>query len=157
MRQQRVEWQAEVSARYRLLIKEGLAATIFDPGGQQIKGTVRLVAPTVSTDTGRALVYVSLPPEAHTPIGLYAKGQIELGAEPALTVPDIALVARDGISYVFTLDGKERAGRVRVETGRRNSGEVEILSGLDRSAQVVTTGGAFLSDGALVRVEGTAR
>ncbi len=157
VRQQRVEWQAEVSARYRPLIKEGLAATIFDPGGQQIKGIVRLVAPTVSTDTGRALVYVSLPAEAHAPIGLYATGHIELGTEPALTVPDTALVARDGISYVFTLDGKERVTRVRVEIGRRNFGEVEILSGLDRSARVVTTGGAFLSDGALVRLEGAAR
>jgi len=157
VRQQRVEWQAEVSARYRPLIKQGLTATIFDPGGQQIKGTVRLVGPTVSPDTGRALVYVSLPPDAHAPIGLYATGQIEFGAEPALTVPDTALVARDGISYVFILDGGARATRVRVETGRRNSREVEILSGLDRSAQVVTTGGAFLSDGALVRVEGAAR
>ena len=157
VRQQRVEWQAEVSARYRSLLKEGLTATIFDPGGQQIKGTVRLVAPTVSTDTGRALVYVSLAPEAHAAIGLYATGQIELGTEPALTVPDTALVARDGISYVFTLDGEARARRVRVEIGRRNFGEVEILSGLDRSAQVITTGGAFLSDGALLRVEGAAR
>ncbi|MBW9051205.1 efflux RND transporter periplasmic adaptor subunit [Rhizobium mesosinicum] len=157
VRQQRVEWQAEVSARYRSFMKEGLAATISNPGSQQIKGTVRLVAPTVSTDTGRALVYVSLPPEAHAPIGLYATGQIELGSKPALTVPDTALVARDGINYVFTLDGEARARRIRVETGRRNVGEVEILSGLDRSAQVVTTGGAFLSDGALVRVEGAAR
>jgi hypothetical protein len=30
---------------------------------------------------------------------------------------------------------------------------VEILSGLDRSANIATTGGAFLSDNALVRVE----
>lgn len=157
VRQQRVEWQAEVSARYRPLIREGLAATIFDPGGQQIRGTVRLVAPTVSTDTGRALVYVSLPSEAHAPIGLYATGQIELGAQSALTVPDTALVTRDGMSYVFILDGEARARRVRVEVGRRNFGEVEILSGLDRSAQVVTTGGAFLSDGALLRVEGATR
>nr|WP_312872514.1 efflux RND transporter periplasmic adaptor subunit [Rhizobium viscosum] len=157
VRQQRIEWQAEVSARYRPLLKEGLAATIFDPGGQQIRGTVRLVAPTVSTDTGRALVYVSLPPEAHAPIGLYATGQIEFGAQSALTVPDTALVTRDGMNYVFTLDGEARARRVRVEIGRRNSGDVEILSGLDRSAQVITTGGAFLSDGALLRVEGAAR
>ncbi|MFA1672149.1 efflux RND transporter periplasmic adaptor subunit [Rhizobium mongolense] len=157
VRQQRIEWQAEVSARYRPLIKEGLAATIHRPGDQQMEGMVRLVAPTVSADTGRALVYISLPAGAHPPIGLYATGQIELGAEPALTVPETALVVRDGISYVVAVDGDKRVTRVRVETGRRNGDEVEILSGLDPSAEVVSTGGAFLSDGALVRVEGEAR
>jgi len=156
VRQQRVEWQAEVSARYRPLIREGLSATIFGAGRQQIEGTVRLVAPTVSTDTGRALIYISLPAEAHPPIGLYATGQIKLGIEPALTVPEAAIVVRDGLSYVFTVDEAQRATRIRVETGRRNEGEVEIASGLDRSAEVVTAGGAFLSDGALVRLEGAA-
>lgn len=63
---------------------------------------------------------------------------------------------RDGISYVFTVGPDRRVARVRVETGRRNGGEVEILSSLDRAAEVVTTGGAFLADRALVRVEGEA-
>jgi len=154
VRQQRIEWQAEVSARYRPFIKEGLTALIDGPAGQQMRGTVRLVAPTISTDTGRTLVYVSLPAGSHPPIGFYATGRIELRITPAVAVPETALVARDGIYYVFTIDAKERVRRVRVETGRRNDGEVEIVSGLARSAMVVTTGAAFLSDGARVRVAG---
>ena len=42
--------------------------------------------------------------------------------------------------------------RIRVETGRRNDTEVEIVSGIDQSSKVVTAGGAFLSDNALVKV-----
>ncbi len=156
IRQERVEWQAEVSARSLPRIKEGLTATIAGPGDRRAKGTVRLVGPTVSTDTGRAVVYVALPAEAHPPIGLYVTGQIELETTSALAVPETALVLRDGIAYVFTVDEDKRASRVRVETGRRNGREVEILSGLDREANVVTAGGAFLSDNALVRVEGEA-
>lgn len=156
IRQQRVEWQAEVSARYLPRIRKGLTATFAGPGDRRVKGTVRLVGPTVSADTGRALAYVALPAEAHPPIGLYVTGQIELETTAALTVPETALVLRDGIAYVFTVDAGKRASRVRVETGRRNGREVEILSGLDRSAVVVTTGGAFLSDRAFVRVEGEA-
>lgn len=156
IRQQRVEWQAELSARYLPRIKEGLTATIVGPGDRRVKGTVRLVGPTVSTDTGRALAYVALPAEAHPPIGLYVTGQIELETTAALTVPETALVLRDGIAYLFTVDASKRVSRVRVETGRRNGAEVEILSGLDPSAEIVTTGGAFLSDKALVRVEGEA-
>ncbi|MCF3638950.1 efflux RND transporter periplasmic adaptor subunit [Rhizobium sp. TRM95111] len=153
IRQQRVEWQAEVSARYLPRIREGLTATIVGPDDRRVRGTVRLVGPTVSTDTGRAIAYVSLPAEARTPVGLYVIGQIELETTAALTVPEAALVLRDGIAYVFTVDAEKRASRVRVETGRRNGSEVEILSGLDRSTDVVATGGAFLSDRALVRVE----
>ncbi|MER8396790.1 efflux RND transporter periplasmic adaptor subunit [Mesorhizobium sp. M1348] len=156
VRQQRVEWQAEVSARYLPRIKEGLTATIISPEGR-VKGTVRLVGPTVSTDTGRVLAYVALPADAHPPIGLYVTGQIELATTQAVTVPETALVMRDGIAYVFTVDTDRRASRVRVETGRRNGSEVEILSGLDPWADVVTAGGAFLSDRALVRVEEDAR
>ena len=157
IRQQRVEWQAEVSARYLPRIKEGLTATIIGPDGRRLKGTVRLVGPTVSTDTGRALAYVTLPSEARPPTGLYATDQIELDSTPALTVPESALVLRDGISYLFTVDADRRTSRIRVETGRRKDSEVEIVSGTDRSADVVTAGGAFLSDRTLVRVEETIR
>ncbi|RWE70237.1 efflux RND transporter periplasmic adaptor subunit [Mesorhizobium sp.] len=157
VRQQRVEWQAEISARYLPLIKAGLIATIVGPGERRMQGTVRLVAPTVSTDTGRALAYVALPAQAHPPIGLYVTGEIELAATAALTVPETALIMRDGIAYVFTVGSDKRALRVRVETGRRNGSEVEILSGLDPWADVVAAGGTFLSDRALVRVEEDAR
>ncbi|WP_150851966.1 efflux RND transporter periplasmic adaptor subunit [Sinorhizobium arboris] len=157
VRQSRVEWQAEVSARYLPRIKEGLGTVIAGPGDRRIAGTVRLVGPTVSTDTGRAIVYVTLPAEDHPPVGIYVTGQIELQSTSALTVPETALVFRDGINYIFTVDADHRASRVRVETGRRNAGEVEILSGIDRSTSVVKSGGAFLSDNALVRVEGEAQ
>ncbi|RWB31292.1 MAG: efflux RND transporter periplasmic adaptor subunit [Mesorhizobium sp.] len=157
VRQQRIEWQAEVSARYLPHISQGLEAAIESPGDGRIEGKVRLVGPTVSTDTGRAIVYVTLPPEDHPPVGIYVTGQIELQSTSALTVPETALVFRDGINYVFTVDADRRAARVRVETGRRNGAEVEILSGIDRSASVVKSGGAFLSDKALVRVEGEAQ
>lgn len=156
IRQQRVEWQAEVSARYLPRIEKGLTAMIISSGDRRLEGGVRLVGPTVSADTGRVIAYVSLPAEAHPPTGLYVTGQIELETTPALAVPETALVLRDGITYIFVVNKNKRASRVRVETGRRSGGEVEILSGLDGSAYVVATGGAFLSDGALVRVEGEA-
>lgn len=153
IRQRRIEWQAEVSARYLPHISEGLRATIDGPEGP-IEGKVRLVAPSVGTDTGRAIVYVALPEGSHPRVGLYVTGNIELETTPALTVPETAITFRDGLSYVFVANEASRARRIRVETGRRNSGEVEILSGIDPSAKVVTAGGAFLSDNVLVQIAG---
>lgn len=157
VRQQRVEWQAEVSARYLRSMKEGLVATIAGPDDRRIEGKVRLVGPTVSVDTGRAIVYVTLPTDDHPPSGLYATGHIELQTTPALTVPETALLFRDGLDYLFTVNEESRVTRVRVETGRRDGGEVEIRSGIDMSASVVKSGGAFLSDNALVKVAGEAQ
>ncbi|EJB06475.1 RND family efflux transporter, MFP subunit [Rhizobium leguminosarum bv. trifolii WSM597] len=155
VRQQRVEWQAEVSARYLPRISEGLSVRINGPGGQVIDGKVRLVGPSVSTDTSRAIVYVALPTDVRPRTGLYVTGNIELQTSPALTVPETAIVFRDGISYLFTSGEDQRVKKVRVETGRRNNGEVEIVSGIDRSAKVVNSGGAFLSDNDLVKIAET--
>ncbi|ARO26405.1 efflux RND transporter periplasmic adaptor subunit [Rhizobium sp. S9] len=152
VRQQRIEWQAEVSARYLPRISEGLRVKINGPDNEVIEGKVRLVGPSVSTDTSRTIVYVALPADARPRTGLYVTGNIELQTSPALTVPETAIVFRDGISYVFTAAADQRVQRVRVETGRRNNGEVEIVSGIERSTKVVTSGGAFLSNNDLVKI-----
>lgn len=152
VRQQRIEWQAEVSARYLPRISQGLSVQVNGPEGRAIEGKVRLVGPSVSTDTSRAIVYVTLPDDTRPRTGLYVTGNIELQTSPALTVPETAIVFRDGISYVFTASEDQRVQRVRVETRRRNDGEVEIVSGIDRTSKVVTSGGAFLSDNDLVKI-----
>ncbi|WP_209891400.1 efflux RND transporter periplasmic adaptor subunit [Rhizobium leguminosarum] len=155
VRQQRVEWQAEVSVRYLPRISEDLSVRINGPDGHAIDGKVRLVGPSVSTDTSRAIVYVALPTDVRPRTGLYVTGNIELQTSPALTVPETAIVFRDGISYLFTSGENQRVQKVRVETGRRNNGEVEIVSGIDRSSKVVSSGGAFLSDNDLVKIAET--
>nr|WP_321981203.1 efflux RND transporter periplasmic adaptor subunit [uncultured Cohaesibacter sp.] len=157
LRQNKVEWQAEVPALYLPRLNSGLDAAIEGPDGNEIKGTVRLVGPTVDTDTGRAIIYVSLPQEQNPRVGLYATGVILLGSKDALTVPESALVFRDGINYVFSIGSDKRAKRLLVKTGRRFNNEVEILSGVEDTDNVVESGGAFLSDGALVKIVGEAQ
>lgn len=156
VRQDRIEWQAEVDARQLAQVSVGQVARLTLPDGSAVEGRVRMAAPTLSTDTGRAQVYVSLPGGSGAHPGMYASGSIELPATAALTLPESALVLRDGRSDVYALaaDGAKVA-RHTVETGRRREGRVEILSGLDAAARVVASGGAFLSDGAAVRIAGS--
>jgi len=154
VRQGRTEWQAEVPARYLPDIVPGLTATISGPADERISGKVRLVGPTLNPETARAIVYVELPAAGKLPMNFFASGHIELETAPALTVPETALTFLDGMSYVFTVNDENRVSRVRVQTGRRHAGEVEIVAGLDESALVVAAGGPFLSDNSLVRIEG---
>ncbi|PZM16497.1 efflux transporter periplasmic adaptor subunit [Rhizobium tubonense] len=156
-RQQRIEWQAEVPTRYLAQIRQGQTTEIKGPDGTTFRGTVRLVAPTVNTETGRSIVYVTLPTEPQPHAGLYVSGTVDIGIKGALTVPESTLVFKDGINYIFTIDQANRVHRTRVDVGRRRDSRVEITSGLSGDEALVQTGGAFLSEGALVNVVRTAQ
>jgi len=153
VRQGRIEWQAELDAQQLARVKVGQKALVKLPSGSVIPGTVRLTAPTLSTSTGRAIVYVSLAAGRGARSGMFASGSIELAQTTALTLPESALVVRDGRVdvYVLSADGAKVARRT-VQTGRRREGRVEVLSGIDAAARVVASGGAFLSDGVAVKV-----
>jgi multidrug efflux pump subunit AcrA (membrane-fusion protein) len=98
------------------------------------------------------LVYVDLPVSTAIRAGVFARGEVALGELPAVTVPQSALVLREGFAYVFRLEGSDRVALTKVETGRRQGERVEIVSGLPATAQVVDNGAGFLADGDLVQV-----
>jgi membrane fusion protein (multidrug efflux system) len=72
----------------------------------------------------------------------------------ALTVPEEALVPVGTEQLVYrVVDGK--AQRIKVRTGTRRGGTVEILDGLSQGDTVVTAGQMKLRDGVAVAVAGT--
>ena len=84
--------------------------------------------------------------------GMFARGEFELGATPALTVPQSTVVVRDGFSYVYRVGADQRVAQLKVQTGRLAGDKVEIMGGLPADAPLVATGAGFLNDGDLVRV-----
>lgn len=151
IRQERLEWRAEVVAEDLARIRPGQGATLAVPGAGTATGTVRAVAPALSARTRTATVYIDLPAGAAR-AGMFASGSIQAGDPlPALSVPAAAVVQRDGRSLVFAVvDGAARERRVA--TGRRQGERVEITAGLSADVRVVASGGAFLSDGDPVAV-----
>ena len=152
VRQGKVEWRAEMDAQQLALVREGDIAHVTLPGGQQIDGQVRLVSPTLSTSTGRGLIYISLPSGANVRPGIFAEGVVDLASKPALTLPRSAIVMRDGRAYVYLVDGNGKTSSRQVTMGRSRGDRVEITSPFDKQATVVLSGGAFLSEGAQVTV-----
>lgn len=152
LRQNRLEWRAEASAEQLGDIAPGQNARLHLADGSQVEGRVRLLAPTLDPATRKALVYVDLPPGSAARAGMFASGEI-LGATTAATVlPSAAVILRDGHSYVFPVDTQDVVTQLKVDTGRRRGGEVEILTPLPADARIVASGGAFLNDGDTVRV-----
>jgi hypothetical protein len=83
---------------------------------------------------------------------MFARGEFELGATDALTVPQRALVVRDGFNYLFRLGEGNRVSQLKVQTGRLAGDRVEVVSGLPADTRIVVNGAGFLNDGDLVRV-----
>lgn len=151
----RLEWRAEVTAAELMRIRPGLAATLVTPGGQTVAGRVRTVAPTVDPQTRTALVYVDLPAGAAAAgarAGMFARGSFELGRASALSLPQTAVIQREGFSYAFRVDEASRVVQTKVEVGRRSGDRIEITAGLTPQTRVVASGVGFLADGDRVRV-----
>jgi HlyD family secretion protein len=160
IRQGRLEWRGEVTSSELPRISVGTNVVVTAPGGAQLKGRVRMLAPTVDVASRNGLVYVDLlgavpggkaVAGAFKP-GMYAQGEFELGSSGALTVPQSAVVVRDGFSYVYSVGGDQRVSQRKVQVGRIVGNQVEIQSGIKAEDRLVVSGGSFLSDGDLVRV-----
>jgi hypothetical protein len=154
IRQNRIEWHAEVTATQVRNLAIGQVVTMSLPDGSKIGGAVRQISPALAADL-TTTVYVRLNDSASeiARIGMYLQGAIAIGASEALTVPASSIVVRDGREYVFTLAADDTVAQTSIKTGRRHGADVEIIDGLSTAQIVVTQGGGFLNDGDLVRVE----
>lgn len=152
IRQQRLEWRAEVPASDLGRIKPGQPAMLTTPGGQRVTGKVRSVAPTVDAASRNGLVYVDLVPGSEARAGMYARGELQFGQAAGLTLPQSAVLLRDGYPVALRVGADNRVSLAKITVGRRQGDRVEVLSGLATDARVVASGGAFLGDGDLVKV-----
>jgi hypothetical protein len=106
----------------------------------------------VDAATRNGIVYVDLPQPALLKAGMFARGEFETGQSAALTLPQTAVLLRDGFSYVFKLGADNRVTQTKVSVSRRSGDRIEVTSGLEPTARVVASGAGFLSDGDTVRV-----
>ena len=122
-----------------------------------VTGRIRAVTPGVDAQTRTGTLYADLPEPGTLKPGVYVEGRIVTGEGPVLTLPTAAIVQRDGHSYVFTVNDKQQAARLRVRTGQAVNGQTAILEGLKPGDKVVVDGAGFLGEGDRVRVVTAAR
>ena len=152
IRQGRLEWRAEVAAAELALIRPGQAVRVTAAGSAPVAGKVRMVAPTVDPNTRNGIVYVDLPQPGAAKAGMFARGEFETGSSSGLTLPQSAVLLRDGFSYVFKLGADNKVVKAKVGVGRRVGDRIEVTAGLDANSRVVASGGGFLADGDTVKV-----
>ena len=153
VRGQRLEWRAEVPAVALSRLKPGLPVTVKALDGTPVSGTLRQLSPMVNTGTRNGLAYIDLPGDSGLAAGMYVSGYIALPEREALTIPEAAIVLRDGNRYLMRVGDDNRVHEVKVQTGRRQGHAIELLDGARLAdGRYVASGGAFLIDGDLVQV-----
>ncbi len=152
IRDGRLEWRAELPESELIQVAPGAKALLAGPDGAAVEGTVRVVSPALDARSRTGTVYVDLPAPGALRAGMYAQGDLVLGARPARTLPDQAVVERDGYRYVFVLGEGDVVEQRRVTLGARQESLVEVIDGVQADERVVVEGAGFLSDGDRVRV-----
>lgn len=152
IRDGRLEWRAAVAVTDLDQLAPGQVATIRIEGHEPVQGALRMIAPAIDTQTRDGLVYVDLPLHGAIRAGAFARGHVEVGEDLALTVPQSAVLPRDGFDYVMHVSAASTVVMRKVSLGRRIGGRIEITQGLAASETVIASGLGFLSEGDTVRV-----
>lgn len=111
-----------------------------------LKGTLRLVEPVIGTQSRLGRARIAVDDESGVRAGMYVEAEILVAEHDVIAVPVTAVGSGPDGTSVMKVAG-DSVQRVVVQTGIRDGGWVEILSGLAAGDVVVTKAGAFVRDG----------
>lgn len=119
-------------------------------------GKVAVINPVAGRENRLFTVKIRVEnPEFQLLPGMFAEIILaEDEARPVLTVPRNALTSRKGQNYVFLVDDEGKARQTAVETGAIFDDDLEIKSGLQAGALVITDNLDKLKDGDSISVYG---
>jgi membrane fusion protein (multidrug efflux system) len=120
--------------------------------GREFEGVVSAVGSRVDAVTRAVLVRAIIPNEdrALRP-GMLLTVRVVTDERFALSVPERSVVQIADRAYIYVIDADRTAHRTAVQLGLRQAGAVEIVTGLEEGAEVVTEGVVKLRDGATVQ------
>jgi membrane fusion protein (multidrug efflux system) len=143
-------------------LKPGQPVTVLVDAypGKGFTGSVYAIEPGVDDQTRTVQMRARVAnPELRLRPGMFARVQVQLGVrEKAVWIPEAAIVPRGQDSYVYRVTGAGGPGEngggkaelVKVQTGARKVGEVEIVKGIAGGDLVVTEGTQRLGPGSSV-------
>ena len=135
-------------------VRKGQEATIEVDSvpGRTFTGNVVARAPVVDPETRTARVIIDieneeeiLKPGMHARVAIVASHR-----DDAQVIPISALQERNGRQFIFVSEADKVARRRYVTTGIRDGELVEVLSGIESDAMVITLGSRLVQDGSTI-------
>jgi membrane fusion protein (multidrug efflux system) len=134
------------------IVREGapVQISVAPYPGERFEGRIFFVSPTLDPGSRRLLIKAWVPnPDRRLRPGLFAEIEAEIDRrEDAILLPEAAVAADLTGPYVWRVGAEERAERVRIETGLRLDGKVEVRAGLSAGDRVVAAGVHKVTEGA---------
>jgi membrane fusion protein (multidrug efflux system) len=145
----------QVSERYLRAVRAGGSIEIrLDAFPQHVRqGTIYAIDSHIDRQNRSVSVRARLPnPDGQLRPGLFARVRLIVEQRPnAILVPEEAVIPKGARRYVYrVIDGEARMTEITL--GLRQTGAVEIISGLEAGDVVITAGQAKVRDGTKVEV-----
>jgi membrane fusion protein (multidrug efflux system) len=120
-------------------------------------GTIYAIEPAVDEATRTVLIRARIAnAESKLRPGMFGRVQLQLAVrEKAVWIPEQAIVPKGQDAFVFRV-ANGKAELVKVQTGARRIGEVEIRNGISAGDMVVTEGTQRIGPGSAVSLMGDA-
>ena len=151
VRDGRLELDAQVPETDLGLIRPGQSAVISSDQVGETTGSVRIVTPEVNPTSRLGIARIALTRGVGFHPGMFAKAQIDVGSQPAITVPTAAVLYRENRAGVFVVNAENQV-RFQAVTIRSRSEAMSAVEGLAAGARVVVEGAGFLGDGDRVSI-----
>jgi membrane fusion protein (multidrug efflux system) len=136
-------------------LRSGQSAEIrTDNGSSPVSGRLILLSPGVDAVSGSVTAYVGLPPDAGLKPGRFVSARIISNERlDCLAVPSESLVKDSEEGWIISVVTGGRSKRIKVKTGLRDNGMVEVESKeLKKGMTVITLGTYALPDNTKVHV-----
>ena len=151
-----IELDAEVPEHELSRLRVGGAARVVLPSGETVPGEIRRIDPDVDPAEKLGRARIALPQHPGLRSGGFARALIAHDERSSPMAPEAALrFSTDGES-VLTVDAEGKVKSVRVKTGARSGGRVELLEGPAAGERVIVGGAAFVLEGDAVEAIETA-
>jgi HlyD family secretion protein len=152
-----VEMIGQVAEQDMADLKVGQTAEVSMIGyTQPFQGRIWLLGAVIDPQTRLGEVRIALAPNPALRPGAFAHASVTLARARRPVLPQTAVMADNGGSYVYVVGRDDQVQRRAVHVGNVVPAGVVIAQGLSGQEQVVTMDGGFLHSGEKVTVERTA-
>jgi RND family efflux transporter MFP subunit len=124
----------------------------IDGIGEAFNGRVSEIVPSVDPSSRTFTAKIDLPPTPGRRSGLFGRATFRFGERKTIAAPESAVSSRGQMKWMFVVDHGVARARI-VTLGERQSGMVEVLSGVSAGEQVVAPAPNGLVDGTPVERE----
>lgn len=151
VRDGRLELDAQVPETEIALIRSGQAARVSSDDIAATSGSVRIVTPEVDAQTRLGVARISIAASSGLRPGMFARAEIDVGAQAATVVPTAAILYRDNRAGVYVVQA-DNTVRFQTITIRNRRDDFTSVDGIQAGVRVVVDGAGFLGEGDRITV-----